>query len=197
MPDPSLASVAHVQALAGRTLDPGEQAKADAVLSKASALFRAASGQRFTPGESTVRRKVNGGRVYLPQRPVVAVTQVVDDRGDAVPAALAGQWLSVFHDAHHRHRWGSSGFVTVTYTHGGQVPDLAVTTVAEVAASVLGLDPAAAQGATQRSDTAGPYTASRTYAEWAVGGRTRLSPEDLAVARSLRVVVPTAWVAPG
>lgn len=181
-----LASPVDVAAAIGRALTPEEAARADAILDKLSELFRRESGQQFTPGTSTVRVKVNGGRVYLRQRPVTAVDVVTDDAGADVSYTRVGQWLTV--------PLGSHEFVTVTYQHGGVVPDLVRLTVADAARQVLGVAPAAVAGVSQTSETTGPWTRQATYAAWAVGGAARLSPEDLTLARSFRVKVPTVWV---
>lgn len=181
-----LASISDVEAVLGRTLTAGEATRAGVYLDKASELFRRRSGQQFTPGESTVRLKVNGGKVHLPQRPVTAVASVTDDDGNAVEFDRLGQWLTVPLISHH--------FVRVQYSHGGEVPTLVRLTVAEIAAKVLSVSDNARQGITQMSSTQGPFTDSFTYASWAVGGQTMLSPDDAATAESYRVRTPTVWV---
>src|SRR5699024_4919259 len=112
--------------------------------------------------------------------------EVTDDSGAPVEWSLHNQWLTVPLMSHE--------FVTVTYSHGGDVPDLVRLTVADVVATVLSLDPGAIAGVSQESQNAGPFTRSRTYASWAQGGRARLAPEDLAVAKSFRSKTPTVWV---
>jgi len=186
-----LAASADVVAALGRALTTSEAARVGAILDKASELFRRRSGQQFTAETTTVRLKVNGGRVYLPQRPVTTVTSVVDD--DAAPVAYtrAGQWLTIDADST---SCNSYSFVTVTYAHGGAVPDLVRLAIADIARQVLMIDPNAQTGVTQHAQTKGPFTESFSYASWAVGGMTRLSPEDLALADSFRVQVPTVHV---
>src|SRR5690606_16716463 len=120
-----LASAEDVEAVLGRDLTTEEAVRVEPVLDKASELFRRASGQGFTAGTSTVRLKVNGGQVYLTQRPVVSVESVTDDDGTEVGFDLFGQWLTVDRVSHQ--------FVRVAYSHGGAVPDLVRLTVAEVA----------------------------------------------------------------
>lgn len=184
---PPLATEADVKEALGRDLTPDEQGRLDAVLSKASELFRAESGQQFTAGTSLSRLKVNGRRVWLPQSPATGVLSVTTEAGEEVePGRLHKQWLSVPLASHE--------FVYVEYEHGGVVPDLVRLTVADVAAVVLSIDPAAARGVTQVSDTGGRYSRSETYAAWAQGGRARLAPDDVAVARRFRRRVPTVWV---
>jgi hypothetical protein len=184
---PDLATADDVKALLGRDLSESEQNRVGAVLAKASALFRLEAKQEFTPGESVVRLRVSGGRVYLPERPVTDVLSVVDDNGYAVDYTRVKQWMTVSR--------GSDEFVTVEYTHGSDaVPDLAKLTVADIARKVLSVAPEAVSGATQSSTTSGPYTDSATYAAWAVGGQTMLSPDDKAIARSFRVRPPKVTV---
>ena len=182
-----LAVQSDVEAALGRVLTESEVARIEGILLKASALFRREAKQEFTAGSSTVRLKVNGGRVYLPQCPVTAVTAVVDDRGEAVEYERAGQWLTVC--------LGSDKFVTVAYSHGDdEVPDLVRLTIAEVGAKVLSMSAEALQGVSSYTNTDGPFTETRTYAGWSQGGQTTLSPEDKAVAQSFRVRVPTIHV---
>jgi len=181
-----LATADDVEQQLGRDLSASEQIRVGGILAKASALFRLEAKQTFTAGESEVRLRVSGGKVYLPERPVVDVVSVVDDQGAAVDFTRFKQWLTVCR--------GSHEFVTVTYTHGGEVPDLARLTVADIARKVLSIAPEAVSGATQASTTSGPYTDSATYAAWAVGGQTMLAPEDKAIARTFRVRPPKVTV---
>jgi hypothetical protein len=182
-----LASQDDVEASFGRSLTSAEAGRVDAILDKLSELFRRESGQRFTVGSSTVRLKVNGGRVYLPQVPLVEVVSVVDDDAVEVEYTAAGSWLTV--------DLASNEFVTVEYEHGSaKAPDLVRLAVADAARQVLSVDPIAATGVSQRGVTTGPFSDQYTYAGWAQGGSARLSPDDVALARSYRVKVPTVWV---
>jgi hypothetical protein len=190
----ALAEATDVAAVLGRPLTIDEVRRVDAILQKASELFRRAARQDFTSDESTSRLKVNGGIVVLPQRPVTGITSVVDDTGIDVPYIQQAGRLQVFDPGCPSLPLGSDAFVNVTYSHGGTVPDLVRLTVAEVAKKVLSIDPQAASGATNGSHTAGPFSESLTYANWAQGGQTMLAPDDLAIARSYRVRVPTVWV---
>jgi len=171
---PPLAGPDDVKAVLGRDLTSEEQQRVVPILEKASELFRRRSGQQFTPGQSTVRLKSNGGEVRLPQRPVVTVTSVTRDDGTAVPYTLFGQVLTVPLGAHQ--------FVRVSYTHGGVVPDVVRLCIAEIAKRVLSIDESAAAGATARMRVDGPFTTQESYAAWAVGGQTMLSPDDIALA---------------
>lgn len=184
----ALAAVTDVELVLGHALtSPEDRRRVVAILDKASELFRKAARQTFTSDTSTSRLKVNAGAVVLPQRPVVAVSNVVDDWGSPVPftGPSAGRLMVDL---------GSDRFVTVTYSHGGAVPELVRLTVAEIAMKVLSIDPKAASGAEQSSTSAGPFTESTTYATWAQGGQTMLAPEDVAIAKSFRVRTPRIWV---
>lgn len=180
-----LASVEDVQTQLGRDLTTAETARVADILAKASSAFRRLSRQDFTPNTSTVRLKVNGGQIRLEQEPANSVSTVVDDRGNDVGFRLLGQLLFVW-DLKHLCPLPSDEFVTVTYSHGGEVPDLVRVTIAELAAKILRIDPTAAAGVTTGTVTTGPFSETRTYAGWAVGGTTMLSPDDQAVALSYR-----------
>lgn len=178
-----LASPEDVVRLLGRGLTSEEAARVDGILDKASELFRRRSGQKFTPGTSLVRLKVTANYVDLPQRPVASVQSVtLDVAGGAAVAYDLFQSRLTLHGVH------AGTMVRVAYTHGSDtVPDLVRLTIADVARKVLLIDPNATTGVTQYSETTGPFTEQSTYATWAQGGETRLSPEDNAIADSFRV----------
>jgi hypothetical protein len=181
-----LATAEDVEEFLGRDLTSEESVRVVPILAKLSDLFREASGQLFTPGESEVRLRVNGGRVYLPQRPVVAVESVLDDRNRAVTYTRHGQWLTV----------RCHGFVVVKYMHGAEaVPDGVRGVIADAARQVLAVSPDAVHGVTQTGTTAGPFSTQHTYASWASGGSARLSPEDLSYAKTFRLKVAGTWSA--
>lgn len=185
----ALATQEDVEAIIGRDLSDAEEARVEAVLLKLSELFRAESRQDFTPGESHVELNVNAGRVLLEQRPVIEVLEVTDPDGTPIE-----DW-SVFHQRLTVPR-RSHQMVRVRYTHGAvEVPALVVTTIADAARQILQIAPEAVAGRAQEGDTAGPYTQSASYATWAQGGATRLSPEDRAIARGFRVKSGKTWVA--
>lgn len=181
-----LATQADVESALGRDLTPDEQERVGAILDKACELFRSVSGQTFTPARSTVRVKVNGGRAFLRQKPVQTIHTVKDDAGRDVFYTRIGRWLRV--------PMGSHEFVNVDYSHGGDVPDLVRLTIADIARQILSIDPVASSGVSQFSETTGPFTDQLTYATWAQGGATRLSPEDNAIARSFQVKIPNVWL---
>tara|TARA_R110002051_G_scaffold1853_1_gene10149 strand:- start:13570 stop:14145 length:576 start_codon:yes stop_codon:yes gene_type:complete len=175
-----LASENDVEAALGRDLTTEETARIGAILDKASEQFRRVSGQQFTPGSSTVRLKVNGGRVRLPQRPVTAVTSVTDDAGNAVAYT---QFKSVLTTS-----LRSDQFVIVSYTHGAtEVPAEVRLCIAELGKRVLEIPQSARSGLSQFAESDGPFSESGTFAAWAVGGQTMLSPDDVALAKSFRV----------
>lgn len=188
MANQSLATEQDVKGLIGRDLTAGESERLPEILTKLSELFRAESGQAFTPGESSQLVKVNGGKAYLRQRPVVEVSAVELESGTEITGfRCRGQWLYVPDVA--------NSMVWVTYSHGADdVPDLVRTTIADAARQVLQIDPAAVSGRSQESEGTGPFVGSTSYATWAQGGSTRLSPEDRAIARGFRVRTGNVWV---
>lgn len=178
-----LATVEDVETQLGRDLTDAETARVADILAKASTLFRRIARQDFTAGESTVRLKVEGGAIRLAQTPADEVTAAVADDGTDVDHELKGQLLWVTRNGC---PLASHEFVTVTYSHGGVVPDDVRVTIAEIAAKVLRIPASAAAGIATQSRGAGSYSESNTYAGWAVGGATSLSPEDRALAESYR-----------
>jgi hypothetical protein len=173
-----LASAADVAEVLGRALTSEETVRVEPILDKASELFRRESGQQFTAGSSDVRLRVRSGdTVYLPQNPVTAVTSVTDEDGVDVEFTYRDQAVTV---------QTSVLWVLVEYTHGADVPDLVRLAVAEIGAVVLRVDSEALAGKSQTQETTGPFSRQSSYASWAIGGATRLSPEDVALARSFR-----------
>lgn len=177
-----LATSVDVKAALGRDLTAPELVRVEAILDKASELFRSRrySGQLFTAGTSTVRLKVTADYVTLVQRPVVSVESVTMDDGTAVAFDRFGGKLTLTGVP-------AGSFVRVSYAHGGAVPELVRLTIAEIAKKVLSIAPAAAAGMTSNMRVTGPFTDQETYATWAQGGQTMLSPDDAATALSFRV----------
>lgn len=147
----------------------------EALLARASTRVRRYTGQQITPGESTT--SLTGvGPWLLPQRPVQAVTEVVDDHGNAVPPnrwELCGQHLHV----HHGHVRTP---LRVTYSHGlDTMPDELVELVCSIAARLGSVPAAMAAGAT--TEQAGGETI--TWGSDAYAGSTGLtSAEEKALA---------------
>jgi hypothetical protein len=175
-----LATADDVVEFLGRALTSAEAVRVEPILNKASELFRKEAGQRFTSGTSANRLRVRSGTdVFLPQRPVVSVESVTDDDGEDVEYAVRGQIVRLSARS-------ALPFVLVEYTHGGSVPDLVRLAVAEIGAVVIRVDSEALGGKSQTQETTGPFSRQSSYASWAIGGATRLSPDDVELARSFR-----------
>lgn len=173
-----LATSVDVEQVLGRNLTEVEDVRVGPILDKASELFRIRSRQQFTAGTSLVRLRVLDGAVRLSQRPVVSVESVATVAGIQLEFDLFASEVAV---------GTSEAFVNVAYTHGGDVPDVVRLCIAEVAKKVLMIDEKASSGQNQFSETAGPFTASGTFAAWAQGGQTMLAPDDLVLADSFRI----------
>lgn len=208
LPVVNLASAQDVKNVLQRELTTAENTAVTGALAKASQIFRRESLQHFTPASSSVRLKVEPssktssemqafgrrtrldrlGLVYLRQSPVVAVTSVTDDYGDAVTYDRVDNWL--FIDG-----LGASDFVRVTYTHGHDtVPADVVQTIAEMVARSLPVSEGVRTGLTSEMEVTGPFTTQRQYAAWAVGGTVALSPDERTFAQSFRKRKPKLWV---
>jgi hypothetical protein len=90
----------------------------DAMIARASSRLRRRVRQDITAGTTTALRLDGPGPWLLPQRPVTAVTAVVNSGGDTLATTdwcLRGPFLSV-----HSWAWNrcTDGYVTVTYAHG-------------------------------------------------------------------------------
>ncbi len=173
-----LATSADVVSVLGRDLTEIESARVDAILDKASELFRIRSRQEFTDGVSLVRLRVLDGTIRLTQRPVVSVESVETLDGVGVEFTLFASEVRVD---------SSEAFLNVAYTHGGEVPDVVRLCIAEVAKRVLVIPEMANAGMNQFSQTTGPFNESGTFANWAVGGQTMLAPDDLALADTFKI----------
>lgn len=189
MQAPMFCAEGDVKDVLGRDLTSSELTRWKPIAAKATALFQRESGQTFLPGRSTVELQVVGEQVYLMQRPATEIHSVTDSNGDPVTFRRhLGQRLDV-------PDLPTSAMVTVDYSHGSeQIPALVTLTIAEIVMKVLTIDPGAAAGRVQYSRTAGPYTEMATYATWAQGGQTMLSPADAAIARSYRAQAPRVHV---
>lgn len=143
----SLASVPQLQARL--TTDIVDMERALALLDDASAVVRGYTGQDFTQATTTDRVQVKRGWVKLPQRPVTAVSAVVDTNDNTI----LFEWLSGDRvqiqpnlDEFSNVPWqGGLKWVDVTYTHGyATVPDEIVAVVCQIAGRALGTSPDAA-----------------------------------------------------
>lgn len=137
----ALATVTDLETRLGRTLTGADLARAEALLDDVSAAVRGYTGQQFSTATSTVRLKSRGGKVRLPQRPVTAVTAVVDTDG----VAVEHDWWQ-FDTIELDTSWNrfdrelvSRDYVDVTYEHGyATVPDEIVAVVCQIAARAYG-----------------------------------------------------------
>lgn len=174
-----LATSADVVNALGRALTPSEESGVDDRLITASGLFRDEARRQFTPGRKTVRLKVNGGEVRLPESPVTVIHSVATPDGLVTTYSRSGNVLSV--------GLRSDQFVTVDFSFGSaDVPAEVRTAVAAMVARIYGVDERAAAGMTQFSSGEGPYSESGQFATWAVGGQVILAPADAAIARRYR-----------
>lgn len=175
-----LVDVSDIEAALGRELRDEEKTRALFVADKLSTAFRRRARQTFTVETYTHRLKVDcGGRVFPTRAPLVKVRAVHTDDGQPIPYEKRHGFITVAAP--------SSEFVVVTYDAGlSEVPPAVRLQLADSARRILTIPDAAAQGATQATDTTGPFTQSRQYAAWAVGGQALLSPDDQALADAYR-----------
>lgn len=174
----ALASPADLTARLGRDLTEQEAARAEALLTDASAVVRAYTRQDFelhTDDEVVLR--ATGGRISLPGRPVQGVTRVeVIGGSEALPDFTLADWLFDGIDTvrvgegaaviNLPEAWwdddGYPGTYRVTYTHGyAEAPADVLSVVCGVVLRVL-TNPSG-----YRSETVGSY--SVTYAVPATG----------------------------
>jgi len=152
----ALATVSDVEARLGRALTADEQDRLEAILDDVSAVIRSYTGQQFDRAETTDRLKVRGGKVTLPQLPVVAVDTVVNMDGNAVAHRwYAGATVELLLSVPDEWAWEpyriTPSWVDVTYTHGyDEVPADIVAVVCQVALRAFGTD-ATAAGVVQES----------------------------------------------
>ena len=175
-----LVDLEDIEAALGRTLSDEEKTRALFVADKLSAAFRQRARQTFAVETYVHRLKVDaGGRVFPTRAPLVEVLAVFTDEG--APVAYEKRHGHIFVQA-----W-CSDFVVVTYTAGlTEVPAAVRLQLADSVRRIMSIDAAAAHGATQATDTTGPFTQTRQYATWAVGGQALLSPDDQALADAYR-----------
>lgn len=175
-----LVDIEDIEAALGRPLRDEEKPRALFVADKLSAAFRMRARQTFAVETYVHRLKVDtGGRVFPTRAPLVEVLAVFTDEG-----------APVAYEKRHGHiyvRAWCSEFVVVTYTAGlAEVPAAVRLQLADSVRRILLIPDAAAQGATQMTETTGPFTQSRQYATWAVGGQALLSPDDQALTDAYR-----------
>lgn len=171
-----LATPADVIARLGRALTTVEAARIDALLTDVSAAVRLYTGQTFTEATTTDTFKTRRGAVRLPQRPVTAVTTVVDfnsnpvlyqwDGIDTVYASTLGLGTWAFEP------WIiDPATMTITYTHGyaaGALPETLVGLVCQIAMRAIG-GPPDQTGLTSESIAGYSYTVGVASATQAFG----------------------------
>nr|DAJ25350.1 MAG TPA: head to tail adaptor [Caudoviricetes sp.] len=179
MPVP-LVTVEDIEAALGRPLTDSESARAMFIADKLAEAFRQRARQTFSVEAYTHRLKVDaGGRVVPTRAPLVSVEAVTTDDGQAIPYNVRHGFIQVGAPANE--------FVVVTYEAGlSEVPAAVRLQLADSARRILLIPDAAAQGVTQMTETTGPFTQTRQYATWAVGGQALLSPDDQALADAYR-----------
>lgn len=175
-----LVDIEDIEAALGRTLSDEEKPRALFVADKLSEAFKQRARQTFAVETYVHRLKVDGGgRVFPTRAPLVEVLAVFTDEGAPVRYERRHGYIYVY-------PW-CGDFAVVTYTAGlAEVPAAVRLQLADSVRRILLIPDAAAQGATQMTDTTGPFTQSRQYATWAVGGQALLSPDDQALADSYR-----------
>lgn len=135
-------------------------------LARASSRIRTYTRQQVTVGTSTALLP-GPGPWLMPQRPVRAVTALVDRDGQPVAYRLAGQLL---------HAAGED--LTVTFDHGYLlVPDGLQEVCAQIADRLATQPKALAEGVQQ--ETVGGIT--RGFGSWAAGAVAELTPGERAV----------------
>lgn len=109
--------------------------QAELALRIATSVVQSRTGQNFLAGSSTVTVGApRGPWLSLPQRPVTAVAEVSINGTQVTDYTAVGSRLFRYQG------WAVSYFaapvVTVTYSHGGTVPDLVLGAVLAVAADI-------------------------------------------------------------
>ena len=168
-----LATIEDVQQAFGQEMTPEQKQRAEFVLAKLSAAFRARARQTFTVEQYTHRLKVNAGHVLTTRTPLVEVLSVFDDEGNEVPFETKRGYIRVPRT--------SEAFVNVTF-----VPDDVRLQIADSARRVLSISADAVAGIVQVTKSAGPFSETNQLASWAVGAQALLSPDDEALAASYR-----------
>ena len=170
MPPLPLASPADAARL-GYTLPEGREME---MLARASARLRRGAGRPISSTTSTVRRRVEGGKVTLPGGPITAVSAIARLAEDGGATLTGWRWDGYEH-IHCIPLW--CGDVNVTYVHGfATLPDELLELVCSVAVRLSATDDAAGMEAGIRSETIDDY--SVTYAAEAVETASGLLPGE-------------------
>jgi hypothetical protein len=195
----ALAEIGDVEDRLGRDLAPTEVRQAQAALNDASAVVRNYTRRSFTREQTTQRLRPVGGRVSLPQRPVVSIETVVviGDVGQRItlPAWTwdGGNELWIYSDSGQIINLSESladlflyrtPIVEVTYTHGfTEIPGDIVAVVAGKAAAILSL-PASSGGGVVSAQAADTY--SYQLAGFARSGPLSFSDADRQILNTYR-----------
>lgn len=148
---PPLVTAPDLEERLGRGLTDTEMNRFAALIRDASASVRNYMRQDITQATSTVRLRVRGTKVRLPQRPVTAVTSVTNVNGGPImfsswegfdTITISSNLLDTY--AWEPFRYGIAA-VDVNYTHGwavGAIPDDIVGVVCSIVTRALGREPA-------------------------------------------------------
>lgn len=169
-----LTTYQEVEARLGRTLTPDEQTRVDTLIIDASAAVRLVTGQDFDEATTTKRLKVKRRKVRLPQRPVTAVSAVIDINANPVLFTWLGDdSVQVGRNVPDDFGWNpwrtDVSVVDVTYTHGyAATPDVVVAVVCGIVLRAFGTNPTAT-GVQQESIGGYSYSIGAAAAAGGVG----------------------------
>lgn len=168
-------------------LAPDQETRVQSLLSDASAVVRSYTKQDFTLAQSTTRIRPIGGRLRLPQRPVIGVDSVkVFDYNENLVTIAGWMWdggnevwllvgevvINLAEGLRDLFRYNTP-LCQVTYTHGyDQTPDDIVTVVCGMVGRALATP---GYGSIQ-SQTAGPF--SQRLSPAAIDGIVALTDSD-------------------
>ncbi|WP_157253207.1 hypothetical protein [Nonomuraea typhae] len=170
MPPLPLASPADAVRL-GYTLPSGREME---FLARASARLRRDAGRPISSTTSTVRLRVEGGKVMLPGGPVTAVSTVVRLPEDGGATLTGWRWDGMEH-IHCIPLWCAD--VLVTYTHGlATIPDELLDLVCSVAVRLGQTEEAPGMEVGKRSESIDDYAV--TYAVEAIETASGLLPGE-------------------
>lgn len=187
-----LAALHDVEARLGQPIGSGEAERAEALLVDASARVRAWTGQTFNlvEDDEVVLRPV-GTLLRLPQRPVVAVRQVVAIGPGGLPDIPLSGWSWDGADLVDVAGWQTVAVnlpawvddidtpvrsYRVRYDHGwGEVPDDVVSVVCAMVIRTL-MSPSMIEGLV--SERIGAYSYQLQQGSGAVGGSVRMTRDD-------------------
>ncbi|MCW2904688.1 MAG: hypothetical protein JWO67_6953 [Streptosporangiaceae bacterium] len=194
MSAPALATLEDIPGSDGFT--PEQSVAATAALNRASVAVRAycRRPQGFIKTQTTSRIRARGGRLRIPQLPVISVDEVkilvygeptavtgwLWDGLDVVDIGSLGLIINLPEAVYEAARYAPA-VADVTYTAGyDDVPDDVVTVVAGLAQRAVNTP----GGGVVQQQTAGPF--SYSLSPWARGGPLSLSDDDKAILNRFR-----------